>query len=126
MPHVLSNPESTIGRSYLNAGGHAECVELVRQTLHAPPTALWKEGKKVSSSDTTISKGTAIATFVNGKYPQNRSTGMHAAIYVGQNAIGIQVLDQFRGQPIVKPRTIRWNGGPSLSRNGSAFSVIEW
>jgi len=45
-----------------------------------------------------MAPGTAIATFVGGRYPQAGTTGMHVAIYLGQNAEGIQVLDQWRAQ----------------------------
>jgi len=53
MPHVLrplSNKtlvQSYEGQSYKNAAGNAECVEFIKQTLNAPPTMAWQEGKKV-------------------------------------------------------------------------------
>lgn len=37
--------------------------------------------------DNTILKGTAIATFVDGKYG-NLPTGNHAALYISQDASG--------------------------------------
>lgn len=125
-PHILQKPEGYVGKAFVNEKGNAECVEFIRQTLKAPPTALWKEGKKVTKGDTSILRGAAIATFVNGVYPQSGISGMHAAIYLGQSATGIEVLDQWRAQGMVKARTIRWDGGPSLSNTGTAFSVIEW
>ena len=134
MPHVLSpTPPMTLegtykGKAYANAAGNTECVEFIRQTLGAPQTALWREGVKVKKGS-VIDAGTAIATFVNKKYPQTGSTGKHAAIYVGQNGNGIQVLDQWASQGMVKPRTIRWvpvSPHPSPSNDGNAFSVIEW
>jgi hypothetical protein len=87
----------------------------------------WGEGKKVTKGDTTILPGTPIATFVDGKYPQTGSTGKHAAIYLGQDGTGIQVLDQWRAQGEVKQRTIRWDSkSSSPSNDGNAFSVVEW
>jgi len=78
-------------------------------------------------SGVALTAGTAIATFINGKYPQVGSTGKHAAIYLGQNAIGIQVLDQWATQGSVQPRIIKWKPtSPSLSNDANAFSVIEW
>ena len=81
MPHVLS-PKSGMtlqqsydGLAYTNADGNAECVEFIKQTLGSPPTSLWREGKKITKGDLTPREGTAIATFVNGKYPQQGSTG---------------------------------------------------
>ena len=126
MVHVLSNPESHTGKAFVNAKGNAECVEFIAQTLNAPATVVWREGSKVTKGDQSIAKGTAIATFVNGKYPQTGTSGKHAAIYMSQTADGIDVLDQWRAQGMVKRRTIRWTGGPILSNNGSAFSIIEW
>lgn len=126
MPHILSNPTSFIGKAFKNSQGNAECVEFIKQTLRAPATVVWREGVKVRKDDSSIAEGTAIATFVNGQYPQTGATGMHAAIYLGQDGSGIQVVDQWASQGMVKQRTIRWNGGPNLSNSGSAFSVIEW
>ena len=127
MEHILVNPESNIGKAFLNEKGNAECVEFIKQTLNAPVTATWTEGTKITSNSyDMIAPGTAIATFINGKYPQTGSTGMHAAIFLSKDVVGITVLDQWRAQGVVKKRLIRWTGGPSLSNNGSAFSTIEW
>jgi hypothetical protein len=87
------------------------------------------KGDDVKKGVKSILSGTAIATFVNGKYPQTGSTGKHAAIYLGQDADGIQVLDQWASQGMVLPRTIRWVSSqphPSPSNDANAFSVIEW
>ena len=133
MSHVLQpKPGKTLQQSYegigyTNAQGNAECVEFIRQTLEAPITSNWREGEKVVQGNSTLAAGTAIATFVNGRYPQDGSTGKHAAIYLGQDARGIQVLDQWRKQGVVKVRTIKWNPtSPGASNDGKAFSVIEW
>ena len=73
-----------------------------------------------------LEKGTAIATFgPDGKY-----AGGHAAIYVGQDQNGIQVLDQWAERPgrpahPVAPRTIRWDA-KTPSNNGTLFHVIKW
>lgn len=133
MPRVLQpKPGKTLeqsyqGTAYTNTEGHTECVEFIKQTLGAPSTSVWHEGKKVAQGDLTISVGTAIATFVNGKYPQGGSTGKHAAIYLRQTPEGILVLDQFRRQGRVLPRIIPWvPRSPGASNDGNAFSVIEW
>ena len=133
MPHVLQPlPGKTLqqsyeGIAYTNDKGNAECVEFIKQMLGAPPTAAWLEGKKITKGDLTPLPGTAIATFVNGKYPQAGSTGKHAAIYLGQNGVGISVLDQWRSQGEVKQRIIKWNPtSPGASNDGKAFSIIEW
>jgi len=67
--------------------GTHQCVALVQHYTNAPNTALWKEGKAVVGN-LTLAKGTAIATFVDGKY-KSLSTGNHAALYVSQDATGI-------------------------------------
>jgi hypothetical protein len=130
MPKILADPETYTGRSFKNAKGNAECVEFIIKTLNGPSTDYWRPGLKVQQlapgAPDPIAKGTAIATFVDGKYPAN-STGQHAAIYLGQDSQGIQVLDQWRDRPRVMPRTIYWaNHGPKLSNQGNAFSVVEW
>lgn len=126
MPFVLSDPEGHIGKAYKNSSGNAECVEFIQQTLKLPPTSLWVEGAKVTKGTCTAARGTAIATFVGGRYPQIGTTGKHAAIYLEQNEAGIVVVDQWRAQGQVKKRTIRFESkSPSLSNRGDAFSIIE-
>ncbi len=134
MPHVLAPipPKTTledsyVGIGYVNDADHAECVEFIRQTLSAPATRFWKEGRKITKGDLTPLSGTAIATFVDGKYPQEGNTGKHAAIYLGQDKDGIQVLDQWKKQGHVEKRTIPWKPlSPGASNDGSKFSIIEW
>ncbi|MFC0400783.1 BPSL0067 family protein [Paraburkholderia rhizosphaerae] len=131
MPHVLQGARFYSGRSYLNGNGNAECVEFIQQTLDAPRTIRWREGDKViripQGNADLIPTGSAIATFVDGQYPQHGSTGMHAAIYLGQSEDGIEVVDQWRGQGKVLIRTIPWKPRHSgLSNDGSEFPVIEW
>jgi len=127
MASLLINPEQYSGKSFINVKGNAECVEFLIQALGAPPTALWSEGQKVKKDGAPLPPGTPIATFVNGTYPQHGSTGKHAAIYLGRNSAGIQVLDQWAKQGKVLPRTIRWlPTSAGLSNDGNAFSVVEW
>ena len=134
LPHILKPDagktlEGTYaGSAYKNDAGNTECVEFIKATLDAPPTNLWREGVKIEKGKKSVLAGTAIATFINGKYPQTGSSGKHAAIYLDQDGSGIIVLDQWRAQGSVQKRTIRWNptDPSSLSNNGNAFSVIEW
>lgn len=77
-----------------------------------------------------LKKGTAIATFVNGKYP-NHGTGNHAAFYVGQDAAGIIVVDQWSASGTIRKRRLPFLGKDkngnfiTPSNNGDAFSVVE-
>jgi hypothetical protein len=88
-----------------------------------PLAAYWREGQPVRG-DNSIKAGTVIATFVNGRYP-DLPTNNHAAIYMSQNAEGIQVIDQWSGKPMgANYRTIKWGGGPGRSNDGDAFSIV--
>jgi hypothetical protein len=133
VPHILKpDPGKTLedtyaGLAYKNDKGNTECVEFIKQTFDGPPTSLWREGDKVEKGNKSVLTGTAIATFIKGKYPQTGSSGKHAAIYLDQDGTGIIVLDQWRTQGSVAKRTISWNPRDSnLSNDGNAFSVIEW
>jgi hypothetical protein len=120
MPYVCSYPESQVG----NTVGSGQCVDYVKKYAGAPVTSVWKQGTKVRG-DMTLQKGTAIATFNTlGRYP-NMPKGNHAAIYAGQDAIGIWVYDQWTGKSVGK-RQIRFKGGVgSPSDDGDAYSVIN-
>lgn len=119
MPYTAHDIEHRrLGRSV----GSGECVALVQAWAGAPNTGSWRQGIKVRGNEHLITKGTAIATFINGQYPSN-DTGNHAAIYLGQNELGIQVIDQWSGQSSHR-RTIRWNG-QGRSNDGDAFYVID-
>ena len=128
--HALRSPEQHIGKTYANAQGNTECVEFIRQTLGAPHTSRWHEGTKIrrlSPGETDpIPPGSAIATFENGTYPQEGNTGKHAAIYLGQDENGIQVLDQWRRQERVLKRTIPWERRHPSRDVAPAFSAVEW
>ncbi len=119
MPFTCSHPGDDEGKVI----GNGQCVAYVRKCTGAPQTGLWRPGVKVHGAE-QIEFGTAIATFVDGSYP-DKPTGQHAAIYVEQDATGITVWDQWVRQPVHK-RLIRFkNGAGSLSNDGDAFSVIE-
>ncbi|WP_402720359.1 BPSL0067 family protein [Janthinobacterium rivuli] len=58
--------------------GNHQCVALVRHYTGAPATSAWKQGEAVLGNR-LLRKGTAIATFINGKYA-NHQQGNHAAL----------------------------------------------
>lgn len=68
------------------------CATLVQWYTRVGRTSGWVEGIKVKGN--TIKKGTAVATFVDGKYP-NKSSGNHVAFYISQSVTGIKVMDQW-------------------------------
>lgn len=116
------------GKAYISpVTNETECVAFIQAAIvGVPATSAWKPGKKVSQTELGILPGTAIATFVDGKYP-GKGQPKHAAIYLGQDGEGIQVLDQWKAQGKVLKRTIRWivDVGTRISNDGTKFSVIE-
>lgn len=111
--------------------GSKQCVALVQIYTGAPSTSLWRQGD-AAIGNTTLKKGTAIATFVNGRYP-NRSSGNHAALFVRQAPGGIYILDQWKTKStgkissrFVPSRGVDKNGRYKRpSDNADAFSVIK-
>ncbi|MGO4376716.1 BPSL0067 family protein [Pseudoduganella sp. RAF53_2] len=111
--------------------GNHQCVALVRTYAGAPVTLAWHQGDAVVGNS-AVKVGTAIATFVNGRYP-NRNHGNHAALYMGDGLGGIYVMDQWKGKKngIITKRFIKSLGRDKQgnfirpSNNADAFSVIE-
>lgn len=114
-----------------NLVGSHQCVALVQIYAGAPRTSVWRQGDAVVGNK-TLKKGTAIATFVKGRYP-NRSHGNHAALFVRQAAGGIYIMDQWKTKASgkVTSRFIASLGvdkkgrHKSPSDNADAFSVIK-
>ena len=108
--------------------GNGQCVTFVHAVIATPPASLWHRGAKVKGNMALV-PGTVIATFdQNGRYGNHMDGSSHAAIYLGQTAIGIQVLDQWNGrtkQP-VHERLIRFkNGHGKAVDDGDRFDVAE-
>ena len=87
--------------------GSHQCVALVQHYANAPGTLGWKKGADVLGNH-GLTKGTAIATFVDGKY-KSHAHGNHAALYLGQGPNGIWVMDQWNNdrKPKVSKRFIQ-------------------
>ena len=94
MPYVSPNPTAMLFEESVGTG---ECVPLVQKATGAPLAGTWTRGILVKGNfDVKI--GSAIATFdEHGRYA-NRQTGNHAAIYMGQDAQGIMVIDQWNNR----------------------------
>lgn len=121
MSYIAHNLEH---RSTRSAVGTGQCVALVQAWAGAPSTATWHQGVKVKGNGHIITKGTIIATFVDGHYP-NHSHGNHAAIFLSEDSSGIRVLDQWLGHA-PSERVIHFHGGNgSASNDGDMFSVVE-
>ncbi len=105
--------------------GSGSCPGIVQDHGGLPLTSTWFAGPKVRGNP-YIPYGTAIATFVNGKYP-NQKTGNHVAIYISQDpANGVLVFDQWTGQaPHYRyMRFLDNDGVADRSNNGAALSMI--
>lgn len=96
--HVLSDPESTIGKTYdLTGDGQGQCAEYVQAVLAVGRTATWRAGRKVlDTADLPI--GTAVMTATTeGRYPTAHPR--HAGIFMGHiregQRRGFLILDQW-------------------------------
>src|SRR5579863_1216710 len=105
MPHQYLGAENLAGKPLV--GSHS-CVDLVKHYAGAPATVAWREGERVLDA-TYIPVGTAIATFVTGKYP-NKAHDNHAALFLRREGNTIYVVDQWAGderKPTISVRPIR-------------------
>lgn len=118
--------------------GTNDCVALVQFYARAPNHRQWKAGEPVLDNP-AMRPGTAIATFVKGRYPNN-ATGQHAALFLrhGPKGDGFWVMDQWKDKPGQRPRSIEARYIRSQHRaqnkdgtwywasdNADAFSIIE-
>lgn len=106
--------------------GSGQCVALVQAASPGiGPTRTWKCGPPVQGN-ADLRPGTAIATFNSADRYANATDGSsHAAIYLGQNERGIQVMDQWAGSAAAV-RTIPWNNPSGVAANtGTAFHVVQ-
>lgn len=119
--------------------GNGSCALMVQHYGKLPNHRLWHQGQHVVEQK-NIWPGTAIATFENGVYPNNR-TGNHVAFFVRfgkRNPDGavasIWVVEQYHGLRSIQMREIpargrvdsqwgkRW---ANPSNNADAFYIIE-
>ena len=119
--NYLTNPKAVLGTWVGADPYHGECVSYVKAVVPTlPVTGKWKKGALVKGN-TTLPAGTVIATFDQyGKYFG------HAAIYEGQTAKGIDVVDQWITPPPqpIHHRTLAF-GAHGNSNNGNNFFVVE-
>ena len=95
-----------------------------------PPSSQWQQGELVQGA-TDIAPGTPIATFnFNGAYgppdsPGGESGVSHTGIYLGQDASGVQILDQWSGSGGASIHTIPWSSwGGNTAEAGSHYYTI--
>jgi hypothetical protein len=132
MPFVYREVDA-LEREPLIGGGN--CVALIKELtpgLQGAPTSMWRPGAPVVGSVGLV-RGTAIATFENGRYP-NRDTGNHAAFFLAYAGRAIWVMDQWKNDPkrphigkrLIRPGIKRKDGSfIDPSNAAETFSVIE-
>jgi hypothetical protein len=128
MPYVYADVRKLDGQP--KVGDH-ECVALIRHYAKAPATVAWREGERVLGNK-SLRPGTAIATFVKGRWPALKK-GNHSAFYVGQVSNGIYVIDQWPSpdkksisKRFIYAKKVYADGSfETPSDNAAAFSVIE-
>ena len=133
MAYIAKTPLAYVGQSV----GNGQCVAYTQKAANMPRAVAWKRGVLVKGN-MTIAPGTAIATFdPDGRYGNHTDGSSHAAIYLGQDASGIKVLDQWvgrhrdsQGRLVVAPkpvseRTIKFLKTPRIENNGDNYYVVE-
>lgn len=147
MSYVYPSARQLEGKPKVDGG---ECARLVQHFLpHIGLTSRWRPGENVIdiiASGRKIPEGTAIANFVNGRYPT--SGARHAAFFLdamiscaapaaGQRCrlLAIKVMDQWNARPgaavqknTISSRPIKPYGIDAawpLSDNASMFYIIE-
>jgi hypothetical protein len=105
--------------------GDGDCAQMPQVDLEKQGIGLaenWLQGASVYRNYAKR-RGTAIATFVNGRYP-NKKTGNHVAYFLHHVEGGFRVLEQVRGAHTRARR--HWCGGFGLfSRSPSIFCDHE-
>lgn len=128
MPYIYADARKLEGQPKV---GDKECVALIRHYTNAPAAATWRAGEKVFGNK-NLAPGTAIATFVNGRWP-GLPRGNHSAFYLSQVPNGIYVIDQwpakekqFISKRFIYAKKVYADGTyETPSDNAAAFSVIK-
>jgi hypothetical protein len=128
MSYIYEDVDSLQGKKTI---GDGDCVTLIKEftdRLQGWPTSRWKPGARVVDLR-NLKRGTAIATFVDGKYP-NHKNGNHAAFFLQHGGAGFWVMDQWRSKLHIEKRYIarkpeKDGALTDPSNNALAFYVIE-
>lgn len=91
--------------------GSGQCAALIQHYVKGIGlTKTWVPGPRVQElAPSSIPRGTAIATFWNGKYP-NQSSGNHVAFYLSHSPDGIKVVEQWKGATVREAKAKRPGG----------------
>jgi hypothetical protein len=126
---TLADYQQYVGSYY---GANEQCVSLTRDfDSSLAPSSQWQQGELVEGA-TDIAPGTPIATFnFDGAYgppdsPGGASGVSHTGIYLGQDASGVQILDQWSGSGGASIHTIPWSSwGANTAEAGSQYYTIK-
>lgn len=125
--HVVKNIDARMAKIIADGkqvGESSECVALVKHLApEVGPAWSWREGPMIRApGDPPLERGTAIATFISGRYPNN-SRGNHAAVFLEYGTQdgrqGIWVLDQWRKNGVPNRRFKPFGG------HAEGYSVIK-
>jgi hypothetical protein len=113
------NPLTLVGKPTVGDGVYkGECAAIAQflvPGLGNSHVAQWRRGEKVQGNSRLL-PGTVIVIFdCNGRYIGTRkhvhSGGLaHAALYVRQSPVGIDVVHQFTSSPVIRGTLIRFHG----------------
>lgn len=118
---IARNPESYLG----TVVGNGQCVIFCQRVSDVPHTSLWRKGAAVTD-ELPPPVNAIIATFnAQGRYANATDGSSHAAVFLSRHQAGIEVFDQWLGQPVHR-RTIRFRGGQGHAANdASRFHIVE-
>lgn len=117
---IASHPERYLG----TVVGNGHCVAFVRRVSDVPHTSLWRRGALVNDLEPPPINA-IVATFdAHGRYANALDGSSHAAVFLSRHDAGIEVIDQWVGQP-VHYRTIRFRQGQGHAANDAdRFFVV--
>ena len=111
--------------------GSGQCAALVESVAPVGLSATWRPG--VRARGAKLAPGAVIATFdPNGRYGNHEDGRSHVAVWTGEAAGGLMVIDQWTGKAgphPAGPRLIRFQGlGNAVAldcNNGDCFCTVE-
>ena len=126
MPYSVARPLSLVGGPTKGEGTNkGQCAQLA-QALRPDIGVVvhWTRGAQVKGNLSLV-PGTVIAIFdSNGRYlgqkHHSHAGGVaHTALYVGQNARGIRIVNQYANKDTIREDFVFWGGGaPGVSGTG--------
>ncbi len=103
MPYIYTAVDSLQDHALFGSGTCVDLIKLMVPGLKGVSTQAWKPGDNVMEAyqaGKVIPRGTAIATFDNGRYPQTCPVGYpgschHAAMLLSVAKGGMWIMDQY-------------------------------